>query len=475
MRIIHFGANGWYARFDEGFDETGVTRVAAAVGLLWGGTFPDGVVYVSYDVRPRSERLASLAAAVLASYGLRTRVSSSAAPLPALEWAVAADKEAIGGVVISGSDLSCDYGGFLLRGPDGGPVSADFALQVDRHISGRADERMGTAESVDLVSPYVSALMQEVDRSAIGACPLRVIVDPLCGSSRGLLADLLRSCGCAVAEIHDGRPDALGDLLSRPVGPWVGDCGRAVAEQGADMGIAVDGDGCRIALIDELGHLVASHDLVALILEHLSVARGLRGRVVATTATSVRVARQAERLGCPLTIVPVGFQRVYEEMRERDVLLACEEYGGMCVPQHLMERDGILAALLAVEMLSTGAAGLTGAPPAPKLSEMVRRLGQSLGHMDYARRDVRVDVATMQSFRNVLPGLNPETVAGRRPCCVSHADGLRLGFDDGAWVMLRPSRTQTLVRIYAEAATTAERDQLLSAACAIVRARGLEI
>lgn len=63
MRIIHFGANGWYARFDEGFDETGVTRVAAAVGLLWGDTFPDGVVYVSYDVRPRSEHLASLAAA----------------------------------------------------------------------------------------------------------------------------------------------------------------------------------------------------------------------------------------------------------------------------------------------------------------------------------------------------------------------------------------------------------------------------
>jgi phosphomannomutase len=158
--------------------------------------------------------------------------------------------------------------------------------------------------------------------------------------------------------------------------------------------------------------------------------------------------------------VPVGFPRIYREVLEGDVILGAEEYGGICVPAHLHERDGLLVALLAVELLAT-----SGVP----MSQLVSELESKIGSMRYTRRDVRLDPAVTQAFRNVLPGLNPPDVAGRVPVEVSHADGLRLQFEDDSWVLMRPSRAGALVRVYAEAPSECERDELLEGACDIVR------
>ena len=183
--------------------------------------------------------------------------------------------------------------------------------------------------------------------------------------------------------------------------------------------------------------------------------------MVVTLTCSARVARQAERLGCELTSVPVGFSRLYREMREGDVVLGAEEYGGLAFPSHLFERDGLLVCLLVVELVAK-----TG----KSLRRLVSDMGDKIGHMRYTRRDVRLDPAATQAFRNVLPGLNPGSVAGRQPVEVSHADGLRLQFDDGSWVLIRPSRSDPVVRVYSEAPTEGERDRLLDASCGMVRA-----
>lgn len=143
------------------------------------------------------------------------------------------------------------------------------------------------------------------------------------------------------------------------------------------------------------------------------------------------------------------------------MVLGCEEYAGLSFPSHLPERDGLLSCLLAAELAAS-----SGLP----LRRLVRGMGDRIGHMRYTRRDVRLDPAATQAFRNVLPGLNPGSVAGRRPVEVSHADGLRLQFDDGSWVLMRPSRSDPVVRVYSEAPTEGERDRLLDASCGMVRA-----
>lgn len=186
----------------------------------------------------------------------------------------------------------------------------------------------------------------------------------------------------------------------------------------------------------------------------------MRGRVVTTLTCSASVELEAQKLGLEYTSVPVGFGRIYRELQEGDVLLGAEEYGGISIPAHLKERDGLLVSLLLVQMVSKS--GLT-------LRELVNKLDAEIGSRRYIRRDVRLEPALTQAFRNVLPGLNPQEIAGRVPVEVSHADGLRLKFDDDSWVLMRPSRTDSVVRVYAEAPTARERDELLESACSIAR------
>lgn len=461
--IIRFGSDGWRARYEDGFDAEGVARVADGLGLVWSDSIPGATAYVGFDTRHESRELARLAAGILSSYGLVVRVSDVPCPTAAVGWSCARDERACGAVMLTASELSCEYGGLLVRGADGGPVSRRFLDEVEQAISLAPPESRGAFEECDLVGPYLEDLASVVDGDAIEHRAPRVVVDAMYGSGTTHLARLLRDLGCDVVEMHVEPREDFGGIHPDPVEPWVDACEQAVVAQGADMGIALDGDADRAAVIDERGRLLPARVLVPMLLGNLVMGHGIHGRVVTTLTCSACIAREASRLGCSVTSVPVGFSRIYRELLDADVIMGVEEYGGVCVPTHLRERDGLLVALLAVEMVARSG---------KSVSTMAEELEGTVGTMCYARRDLRLDAASTQAFRNVLPGLNPGELAGRSPVEVSHADGLRLQFADDSWVLVRPSRTSSVVRVYAEAPTKQDRDELLSAACDVVR-RGI--
>ena len=460
MGIIHFDANGWRARFDGGFNEENVARVADALGLLWGSEHPGATVLIGRDARFGAARFSLIMGQVMASYGLRVKVSGGPCPTPALGWNAAHDDGCIGAVMLTASESSCEHGGILLRGADGGSVGSAFLAELNRTIPAQPTYDRAPVETIDLITPYIRGLLSQLDVPALRAANLRVVADPMYGGAMDVMAPLLQELGCRVSMLHaEPAMDFVG-LHPTPQEPWVDKCERQVIDTGSDCGIVLDGDGDRGTLIDENGRLVNRHCLMALLVKHLS-GRGHEGRVVVTTATSVRATRQAERLGHPVTVVPVGFERIYDEAREGDVLVATEEYGGICVPDHLMERDAIFACLLVLEhMAQTG----------EKLSKLVDELDTTLGHMEYLKRDLRLDGAVLQRLRNLLPRMNPAEVAGMRPVLVSHLDGLRLQFEDGSWVLLRVSRIQPVARAYAEAPRHRECERLLKEACAFAGA-----
>ena len=152
----------------------------------------------------------------------------------------------------------------------------------------------------------------------------------------------------------------------------------------------------------------------------------------------------------------MGFVRIYDEFVEGDVLLGADEFGGICVPSHLPERDGLLSALLIVECMAVRAFSM---------ADLVNELVQNLGTMHYMRRDIRLDVASIQSFRNILPGLYLRDVCGMEPIEVGHSDGLVMRFSDDSWVQLRPSRTEALIRACAEAPDVQMAHHLAEEAC----------
>ena len=458
--ILRFGVDGWQARFDDAFTAENVARLADALSLLWSDARPGATVYVGYDTRHASKELAHLVAGIAASYGLVVRVSDVACPTPAAACACARDDSAIGAVVLTASERSCEYGGILVRGADGGPVSRGFLDDVEQAVSLAPTDARGAFEECDLVGPYLEELASHVDRESIARRRPRIVIDAMYGAGTSHLARLLADLGCDVIEMHVEPREDFGGIHPEPRDPWADACEQAVVAQGADMGLLLDGDGDRASVVDEKGNLLPARVLVPMLLGNLVMGHGAHGRVVTTLTCSACIAREAARLGCEVTHVPVGFARIYRETLESDVIMGVEEYGGVCVPVHLRERDGLLVCLLAVEMLARS--GKT-------MSQMTGELEAVIGTMCYARRDLRLDPAASQAFRNVLPGLNPGEMAGRLPVEVSHADGLRAQFDDDSWVLIRPSRTSSVVRVYAEAATAPTRDALLTAACDLVR------
>lgn len=460
QEIIRFGNDGWQSRFDDGFTEENVVRVVDGLGLLWANSAPGATVYVGYDTRVGSRLFAETASAVLGSYGLRVRMSDRPCPTPAVGWNCAHDTQAIGGVIITASDKSCEYGGILIRKSDGGPLRQEFLDDLEQQISGDATQSRGSFELCDLMSNYIEGLLAHIDTQAIRAAAPSIVVDPMYGASSYHLADTLRKLGCQVSEIHaQAMPDFNG-LHPIPVDPWADECEQEVVNRGASLGLILDGDADRASAIDHEGNLLSASQLVPLLMHHLVAEKNLSGRVITTMTCSASIERQANELGLKCVSVPVGFSRIYREVLEGDVLMGVEEYGGVCLTRHLNERDGLLVCLLLVELVCQRG---------QSLKDLVAEQQSRLGRMCYKRRDLHLDSAYTQAFRNILPGLNPPDVAGRAPVEVSHADGLRLTFADGSWVLLRPSRADAVVRLYAEAPTQKDRDDLLEAVSYLVK------
>ena len=461
---IRFGADGWHARLDGDFTLDSVARLASGLGVLWAEEGDGPRVYVGYDTRVDSERFAREVASVLAACGLDVRLSDRACSTPTVGYACSLDDQAAGGVIVTASKRSAAYGGIVIRGPHGGSRPTEFYEKLERIIPAVPIEARGTYTEVDIVSPYLDSLIECVDVEAIKAAKLRVVIDPMYGATLNLVGPLFERAGVETILIHATPSAYLGGIHPEPRHPWTADCEQVVYDRAADLGVLIDGDGDRAAVVDDTANLLTPHQLTPLVLEHLVRNRGMKGRVVTTLTCSVSTRKLAGILACPFTSVPVGFSRLYREILVGDVLLAAEEYGGIALPFHLMERDALLIGLLMCEMVA-----MSG----KKMSELVAELADEVGDLRYARRDVRLDAAACQAFRNILPGLNPADVAGDIPFEVNHADGLRLEFKNGSWVLMRPSRIDPIVRIYAEASTREERDVKLDAARAIVRS-GLE-
>ena len=458
--IIHFGTEGWRARVDEDFTRDNLVRVADAVARVWARRSPGAIVYVGYDTRPHAEGLACLAGEVLAARGLVVRVSDRVAPMPAVSWAVARDVRSCGAFVVTGSHNPADYLGVKLRQAGGATLLDDAAAEIEAAIEFTPTEARGAIERLDFVTPYFDHLCSAIDADAIAAAHLRVVYDPLYGAARGYVPDVLGALGVEVVEIH-GRDDIdTARIHPDPIEPWVDDCEQAVVAHGASAGLINDGDADRVGAVDEHGRYVSPHKIIALIAGHLVRNHHLSGRVVVNQSTSIVTRHAAAALGCRVTVKPIGFKHIYEEIQKGDVLIGGEEAGGIGVPSLVPERDGILIALLLCELMAQ-----TG----KTLGELVADLEGQCGATSYGRRDIRLENEVIEALRLMLPGINPHDMAGDQPVAVSHMDGLRLEFADESWLLIRPSGTESVVRISAEAWTVERRDELLEAGAAVAR------
>jgi phosphomannomutase len=513
---IRFGTDGWRAIIGEDFNTASLARLADATARVLmedlacgcgagagGGAAAGGAgagagagvggrVIIGYDCRQDAGRYAVLFGAVLASSGLEVAISQAYCPTPALCFSVSRDPSAIAGVMLTSSHNPAEYLGVKLRMSDGGASPVSFTDRIEAALTDAlpasyadalalaAAAANGTAEApyapqspmpglcfIDLMAPYLEELASSVDAKAIAGAALRVVVDPMYGAGRCYLAQTLRRLGVEVVEVNDGCDPSFNGLHPEPIAPWIQTGAQRVSELGFDACLITDGDADRIGAVDSTGAFVSPHRILALVIEHLVEGRGQGGRVVRTLSGSNLVKRQCERLGLPLTTTPIGFKWIYEEMLAGDVLIGGEESGGIGIPAHVRERDGLLMSLLLTELMA-----LRG----QTLRELVDALLSRLGNFDYARRDLRLSNEQKEGFleahvRNAqgMDAYAPSFAAlGETVCGIDHRDGLKLSFASDAWLLMRPSGTEPLVRVYAEATEPQVVESLLDIGCALV-------
>ncbi len=452
MAIISFDAYGWRGKNGEEINVENVARVADGLGAFWSDKFDAPVVYIGYDSRIDSEVYARTIAQVLSKYGLRPRVSDRMCPMPALNFAAAYDPECMGAVMVTASSSSALYNGISFRDDKGCDLSVEDLRTIEGLIPMVIDEPEGEVEYVDIISRYLDSLKSLVDADLIANSGLTVLLDPMYGSSKDTLATLLADLGLDVIEMHGDDSVDFDGLCPRVQEPWIDECERATVNLKADVGFALDGDGDRVAVIDSTGHFVGPHKLASLLALHLVEDKGWQGRFVMPVTGSSYLRRISEELERPLHAVPMGFSWQVQEMLKSDVCMSSDTLGGIAFAHHLLDRDGYLSVLMFIEMMAYRKKGV---------SELVEDLEKRFGKRFYGSKAIRLDSAFVQMINNILPGYNPQKVAGRVPISVSHGDGLRVDFEDGSWALMRSSRTTQDIKVYAEAPSTNERDELM--------------
>lgn len=479
LPLPHFGTDGWRAVIGDDFTEMSLRAVARATGRVFAADHPGGTILVGYDTRFRADEFARYAAEELAACGLNVKRSDRFLPTPALCYAVSRDEEAVGGVMLTASHNPASFLGFKVRMADGGASPVAFTERIEAELSRAADAQhfaaesahagtaqadfaapaLGSCSDVDFIGDYIDSLYACIDTEAVIAYAqahpqVSLVVDALYGAGQGYLARALSELGFDVRAVHAEINPSFGGLHPEPIPPWTDAARACVLANGAAAAFVTDGDADRLGAIDEHGAFVSPHRIIALVAQHLVQDRGMHGRIVKTLSTSVGVDRLGRLLGCEVTTTPIGFKWIYEEMLKGDVLIGGEESGGIGLPGHVRERDGLLMALLLTEMMAQRDA---------TLGELVAQLEAATGPLFYGRDDLRLTHEQVERFKEARPTLAPGELAGQPVRDSIRRDGAKFLMDDDAWLLLRASGTEPLIRVYAEASTPELKDALLLA------------
>ncbi len=476
MGQIKFGTSGWRGVIAEDFTFAGVRAVSRAIGeyvLVGGaGAARQGVV-VGYDTRFLSEAFARQAAGVLTAQGIRVFLCGRDTPTPVIAYEILRRKAA-GGIIVTASHNPPEYNGIKFSAAWGGPALPEATRQIEARANAiltddRAPEAPprslqdaeahGLLQGIDPRPDYLERLRQLVDLATLRRMRLKVVVDPLYGSARGYLDALLQDAGCEVSVLHAWRDPYFGGRSPEPSEDHLQELASRVVGTGAHLGLATDGDADRFGLVDGDGRFLEPNYFLGLLLHHLVKGRGWTGGVARSVATTHLVDAVARHLNIPVHETPVGFKYIGELIAQDRVVLGGEESAGLSVKGHVPEKDGILACLLAAELVASRGGA--------RLMDLLEELYAEVGTILTRRLNFHLDSRLLAGLSQRLED-PPGRLANREVVQVNRLDGVKLILEDGSWLLLRPSGTEPVVRLYAEASTERELDGIIAAGKALI-------
>ncbi len=452
---IRFGTSGWRAIIAYDFTFTNVKFVSEAICNYLTENSGKGrkTFIIGHDSRFMGEKFSEVAAEIAKRKGFRVLLCDHPTPTPTISHAIRSEK-AEGAMNFTASHNPPEYQGIKFSTADGAPALPEITKQIENKIENAAqieDKAGGSIEKYDARPAYLDDLKNKIRFDQIASAKGNYAYDALWGTGRGYLDKILREHDLEVETIHDWRDVTFGGKSPEPSQKQIGELIETVKSKGLTLGLATDGDGDRFGVIDSNGEFITPNELVALLSDYLAESRGWTEGLARSVATSHLIDRVAESRGLKLYETPVGFKFIGELINKDEIILGGEESAGLSIKGHYPEKDGIIACLLAAEAVAARGKSLT-----EQLNELYSRVGK----LESGRIGVKLTNEITERLKEKLLQ-EPSTIGGRKVEKINRIDGVKFIFTDGSWMLMRPSGTEPLVRIYAETENLQDLEVLL--------------
>lgn len=449
---IKFGTDGWRGIIAEDFTFKNVRVVAQAIAdYLWGRVHvlhrknePVPIIVVGYDTRFLSKEFADTVAKVLSANGIKTYLTSKSTPTPAVSYGVLL-KKTNGAVVLTASHNPPEYCGIKIKGDYGGAAFPEITESIEKYLfknEVRKDYRPELVEIIDLKQEYLKKISSYVNIDSILKSKLKIVVDPMHGVTAGYLNEVFKSSSLKVTYINQNQDPLFNRIRPEPLKENLCELIKTVKKTRADIGLATDGDGDRIGVVSDKGEFLDAQKLIPLFMLHLIKNRNLTGKAVRTNATTILVEKIAKKYNIEVFETPIGFKYVTSLMLNDDILIGGEESGGIGYKGYLPERDGLLGALLALELITV---------TRKKISKLISEMENEFGKFRYVRKDYSMPTSEIKRVVSFVNGFKPDNILNVQVVKITTFDGIKYILKDDSWLLVRASGTEPIIRFYSEA------------------------
>lgn len=452
MSKIKFGTDGWRAIISEDFTFENVAVVAQAVADFVKSRkepiYRKRRLVIGYDTRFLSDKYAEIMACIFAANGIKTVLTTSPCPTPAVCVHIR-DYKLTGGIMVTASHNPPQYNGIKYKGWFGGSAASDIIDDIELRLHKTPVRTMPIDEAEkkklvtrqDITKTQLKAVVKYADMKKLRKARMRVLVDSMFGTGDSHLANILKSSGIKIDYMNNDLNPGFHGRAPEPNEKHLKDLAAAVRKGRYDLGIATDGDADRVGIVDEKGNVLSGHKVMTLLLLHLVQNRKMKGGVIQTICGTGLITRICREYGLKHYETPVGFKYICELMYTKDILIGGEETGGIGFKGYIPERDGFLSALLIIEYILS---------KKKKLSAILADIDKKYGSFVYERLDFVFPEAKRKKMMDGIRQKPLDKVLGKKVVEVRHDDGTKFICDDGSWLLLRASGTEPKLRIYSE-------------------------
>ena len=432
-----FGTNGIRGVFPDDFNLEFIHDMTLSIGTY----FEKGPILIGYDGRDSSPLICKIITSTLNSIGIDCNIAGLV-PTPCLEYAVKSLGYS-GGIMITASHNPPQYNGIKPAGKDGVEISREDELLIEdiylkKNWLSNPEKWGTTEEETRSIETYLNGIKSHVNSKLIESKSFKVVLDLGNGAQAVTAPDFCKKINCETILVNETIDGTFPGRGSEPTPQNLSVLSKTVIENQADFGIAFDGDGDRSIFCDNLGNILTGDRSALILIQHI-LTKNPNSLVVTCLNSGTNTEVLTEKYNSKVIRTKVGSVEVSRKMLSTNALIGFEENGGFMFGKHNQVRDGCMSLALMLDLLAIAD---------NTLSDQISKLPQSFTTKDKIQ-------CSSQDAKQIISSLKTEFPES------DLSDGIKIIIDSKNWVMIRPSGTEPIVRIYAESESQEKLEALM--------------